>query len=116
MSRSYGKNKLKPPGAMKAVLTGLFQGQLANVVLTLSILISSFLLIVMSHEQRQLYAELEQLHQHRDELDVEWRQLRLEQRVMAEHSRLEQIAHEKLGMLNLELKSERIVRQVKDGD
>ena len=92
------KTKLKPPGAMKAVLYGLFEGQLINFLLVFGILISAFTLIVMSHEQRQLYADLEQLEQSRDELDIEWRQLRLEQRVMAEHSRLEQLARQKLGM------------------
>ena len=106
---------------MKAVLMGLYQGQLINFLLVLGILVSAFTLIIMSHEQRQLYAELEQLEQSRDQLDIEWRQLRLEQRVMAEHSRLEQLARQKLGMQKLDLKSERIVRQinerqVKDGE
>ena len=111
------KQKLKPPGAMKAVIAGLFhQGQLSSLLLTAAILISAFTLIIMSHEQRQLFAELENLQQQRDELDVEWRRLRLEQRVMAEHSRLEEIARKKLGMKNLDLKSERIVRQVSDGE
>ena len=109
------RTKIKPPGAMKAVI-GIFKGQLSNVLLTLCILITAFSLISMSHQQRQLYAELEPLQQERDKLDIEWRKLRLEQRVMAEHSRLEQLARKKLGMTNLDLKSERIVRQVKDGD
>lgn len=110
------QKKVTPPSAMRAVLSGIFTGQLTNILLILGLLISAFTLIVMSHEQRQLYAELEKLEQRRDELDVEWRQLRIEQRVMAEHSRLEQLANEKLGMRNLDLKSERIVRQVDDGE
>ena len=110
------KVKLKPPGAMKAVLSGLVRGQLINFLLVFGILISAFTLIIKSHEQRQLYAELEQLEQSRDELDIEWRELRLEQRVMAEYSRLEKIARQKLGMQKLDLKSERIVRQVKNGE
>ena len=108
--------KIKPPGAMKAVFSGLFQGQLSTLILMICILGSAFSLIIASHEQRQLFAELEKLEQKRDELDVEWRRLRLEQRVMAEYSRLENLAHKKLGMKNLDLKSERIVRQVDDGE
>lgn len=110
-----GRKKLKPPGAMKAVISGLLKGNMLNLVLIAALLISAFTLIIMSHQQRQLYAELEKLHQQRDELDVEWRRLRLEQRVMIEHSRLEQLARTKLGMKNLDLQSERIVRQVIDG-
>jgi len=99
---------------MNAVVMGLFKGQLVNIVLLSLVLGSAFLLIIKSHEQRQLYAQLEEYEQHRDQLDIEWRELRLEQRVMAEHSRLEQIAKNKLGLKNLDLKSERIVRRVKD--
>ncbi len=76
----------------------------------------NFTLIIMSHEQRRLYAELEKLQQQRDELDIEWRRLRLEQRVLAEHSRLEKLARTKLDMKALDLKSERIVRQVNGGE
>ncbi len=110
------RHKLKPPGAMKAVIVGLFKGHLGSFLLMMSILASAFTLIITSHEQRRLYAELETLQQQRDELDVEWRRLRLEQRVMAEHSRLEELARIKLGMKTLDLKSERIVRQVNGSD
>jgi len=108
------KIKLKIPSAMDAVLTGLFKDQLVNIALLGLLVVSAFTLIIQSHEQRQLYAQLEVLEQHRDQLDVEWRELRLEQRVMAEHSRLEEIAKNKLGLKNLDLKSERIVRRVND--
>ena len=109
-------NKLKLPGAMKAIVLGMLKGQFSNIVLTVFILATAFSLITMSHQQRQLFAELENLEQERDKLDIEWRKFRLEQRVMAEHSRLEQLAKVKLGMKSLDLKSERIVRQVKDGE
>ncbi|RLA00715.1 MAG: cell division protein FtsL [Gammaproteobacteria bacterium] len=110
------KKKLKPPGAMEAVITGMFRGQLINSLLIAGVMLSAFTLIITSHEQRQQYAKLENLQQNRDQLDVEWRRLRLEQRVMAEHSRLEQLASKKLGMKNLDLKSERIVRRISDGE
>ena len=110
------KVKLKPPGAMIAVLNGLSKGSLGTFILIIAMFISAFTLIVMSHEQRRLYAELETLEQQREQLDVEWRRLRLEQRVMAEHSRLEEVARTKIGMKTLDIKSERIVRQVKDSE
>ena len=116
LQKASSKKKLKPPGAMKAVVKGLFQGQLSNLLLTITILISAFTLVIKSHEQRQFFSELETLQQQRDELDIEWRRLKLEQRVLAEYSRLEELARNKLGMQNLDLKSERIVRQVDDGE
>ncbi len=114
MKRSLKKQTLKIPNAMTAVVSGLFKDQWVNFLLVSAIMISAFTLIIKSHEQRQLYADLENLEQHRDQLDIEWRQLRLEQRVMAEHSRLEEIAKNKLGLKNLDLKSERIVRRVNE--
>ena len=116
MSKDQQKQNIKPPGAMRAVLDGLLRVQLSIWLLTVCIMISAFVLIVVSHEQRQLFAELERLEQQRDVMDIEWRNLRLEQRVLAEQSKLEELARNKLGMKNLDLKSERIVRQVDDGE
>lgn len=86
-----------------------------TIVLATATLVSAFYLVVQTHEQRQLYAELEQLNKQRDDLDVELRELRLEIQMLAEHSRLENEA-EDLGMKKLDLKSEKIVKPVKDSD
>lgn len=116
MTKNRRKKPLKPPMLITALLGDLIGKNLLPLVLVALTLGSAFGLVILSHQQRQLYAELELLNKQRNELDVEWRQLRLEQRVLAEHSRLEELATAQLGMKNLDLKSERIVKQVKDGD
>jgi cell division protein FtsL len=98
------------------VLKHLFTGNFWTLMLATLTLSSAFGLVVLTHEQRQAYAELEQLNIDRDALDVEERELTLEQRTLAEHSRLEEIAKQDLGMKTLDLRSERIVKQVKESD
>jgi len=50
------------------------------------------------HESRKLFVELQQLEKERDELNVEWGRLQLEQGAWSSHGRVEQIAREKLSM------------------
>jgi cell division protein FtsL len=45
-----------------------------------------------------LFVELQQLEKERDELNVEWGRLQLEQGAWSAHGRVEQIAREKLSM------------------
>ena len=69
-------------------------------VLTLSalLLITALAVVYLSHLNRELMVEREQLLQQRDELDVEWRHLIIEQTALAEHSRIEQLAQADLQM------------------
>ncbi len=47
---------------------------------------------------RQMVIQQDVLLQQRDDIDLHWRHLLLEQRALAEHSRVEQIARDRLGM------------------
>lgn len=47
---------------------------------------------------RQMVIQQDVLLQQHDDIDLRWRHLLLEQRALAEHSRVEQIARERLGM------------------
>ena len=114
MSKVQRKQNIKPPMLVMTVLNHVMKNNLVTMALVLITLASAFGLIVLSHKQRNLYAELEQLHTERNQLDVEWRNLSLEQRHLGEHARLEEVATEQLGMKNLDVKSERIVRQVNE--
>ncbi|RUO26627.1 cell division protein FtsL [Aliidiomarina minuta] len=64
----------------------------------LLVLISSLAVIYLTHANRELIAERETLLQARDELDVEWRHLVIEQSSLAEHSRIEHLATRDLNM------------------
>ena len=47
---------------------------------------------------RQMVIQQDVLLQQRDDIDLRWRHLLLEQRALAEHSRVERIARERLNM------------------
>ena len=67
-------------------------------VLWLGVLGSSLGVIYAKHEARSRFNELQQLTQQRDDLDIEWGQLQLEQSTWATHGRVEQVARDDLRM------------------
>ena len=50
------------------------------------------------HEHRQLFVQLSKLERARDELDIEFGRLQLEQATWAESHRIDQVARTRLGM------------------
>jgi len=66
--------------------------------LWLLVLVSAVAVVVTSHRCRLLYAELARLQQQENHLQVEWGQYLLEQSSWASLNRIEQLAHEELGM------------------
>jgi cell division protein FtsL len=46
-----------------------------------------------------LFVEFEQLTQERDELNIEWGQLQIEQSTWAQHARIEQVASDDLSLV-----------------
>ncbi|MCW8886430.1 MAG: cell division protein FtsL [Motiliproteus sp.] len=67
-------------------------------ILTVFIVFSALAVIYSAYLYRQLFNEQQQMLQVRDELQVEWGQLLLEQSALAAHSRIETIVTKKLGM------------------
>ena len=51
------------------------------------------------HEARVRFVELRALERERDQLEIEWGKLRIEQSAWATHSRVENLAREELGMV-----------------
>jgi cell division protein FtsL len=97
----------------KSVLTlDIWQDVLQNFVsytLLILVVISAFSVIYYTHVNRQTTSELEQLFTRRDELDIEWRNLLLEQNSLAEHSAIESKATKLLKMKRPNAKSEIII-------
>jgi cell division protein FtsL len=60
--------------------------------------ISALALIYTKHESRKLFVQLEQLTTERDELNIEWGQLQIEQSTWATHARIERVALEELSL------------------
>ncbi len=61
--------------------------------------ISAIALVYTKHESRKLFVELEQLTTERDELNIEWGQLQIEQSTWATHARIERVALEELSLV-----------------
>ena len=58
--------------------------------------VSALALVYTKHESRKLFVELEQLTDERDQLNIEWGQLQIEQSTWAAHARIEQVATDDL--------------------
>jgi cell division protein FtsL len=68
------------------------------VVLVLANVASAIAVVFARHEHRQLFIQLSMLEKARDELNIEFGRLQLEQATWAESNRIDQVAREKLGM------------------
>lgn len=79
-------------------------------ILLLLVVISAFSVIYFTHMNRQTTSELETLRTQRDELDIEWRNLLLEQNSLSEHSVIESKAAKQLGMKRPSADSEIIIK------
>lgn len=61
--------------------------------------LSATALVYTKHESRKLFVELEGLTQERDNLNIEWGQLQIEQSTWAQHARIEQVAKDDLSLV-----------------
>jgi cell division protein FtsL len=61
--------------------------------------ISAMVVVYVRHHHRLSYVALQQAQQSRDDLNIEWGQLLLEQSTWAIHNRVETEANRKLGMV-----------------
>lgn len=81
--------------------------------LALLVLASSLGVIYAKHQSRKLFVELDTLKKERDEMNVEWGRLQLEQSTLATHSRIERTAKKRLNMITPEYEQVLIVRPEK---
>ena len=81
-----------------------------RVLLYLMVIASAMAVILSSHQNRQQVIALEDLMQEKDELDVEWRNLVLEQRALTEHNRIETLVEKQLDMYRPTADDEVVVR------
>ena len=61
--------------------------------------VSAVALVYTKHESRKLFVELEGLTHARDNLNIEWGQLQIEQSTWAQHARIEQVAKDDLSLV-----------------
>ena len=72
--------------------------RLVLVVLVAACVVSAIGVVHARHEHRQLYVDMTRLERARDELNIEFGRLQLEQATWAESNRVDQVARTRLGM------------------
>jgi cell division protein FtsL len=77
---------------------GTRQPIVLTTVFALVCVISAVALVYTKHESRRLFVELESLTAERDELNIEWGQLQIEQSTWATHARIERVAADDLSL------------------
>jgi len=60
---------------------------------------TAIIVVYARHEHRQLFVALTRLERERDELNIEFGRLQLEQATWAESNRIDQVARNRLGMV-----------------
>jgi cell division protein FtsL len=80
-------------------------------VMIIVVMISAMGVIAAKHESRKRFVALQALEKARDQMNVEWGQLQLEQGTWATNSRVERIAREKLHFINPDMEAVVIVKQ-----
>ena len=79
-------------------------------VLFLAVVGSCLGIVYSKHMSRKLFVQLQQLEAGRDQADIQWGRLQLEQSTWATHGRVERIARNKLQMVQPESDSVVILR------
>ncbi|HEY9199578.1 MAG TPA: cell division protein FtsL [Gammaproteobacteria bacterium] len=67
-------------------------------LLVLAVIVSALGVVYAKHQSRKLFVALQGLEAERDEMNIEWGQLQLEQSTWATHGRVEELAREQLKM------------------
>ncbi len=73
--------------------------------------LSALALVYTKHESRTLFIELQGLSQERDDLNIEYGQLQIEQSMWATHSRIEKLASEDLELIRPESEDIYVIEQ-----
>lgn len=81
------------------------------VILLLAVLVSAIGVVWTRHESRVLFVELTRLQNQRDELNIEYGRLELEQATWAEPRRIDEEARSKLGMVTPRPQDIQLVRR-----
>jgi cell division protein FtsL len=71
------------------------------VLLLLAVVSTSVGIVYSKHRGRELFIELQALGNERDNMDIEWGQLQLEQSTLTTQGQVERAARDRLDMVNL---------------
>lgn len=74
-------------------------GRLTMIIMAAAVFASALGVVFSTHESRKLFVELQAVQKVRNEMNVQWGRLQLEQSTWATHGRIERSANEKLDMV-----------------
>ncbi len=80
-------------------------------ILLIVTFVSAISVVYVKHYNRKLFVELQQQEKQRDDMDVEWGKLQIEQNTWATHARIERIAKKKLQMITPDTSDVIYIRQ-----
>ncbi|MEW9797212.1 cell division protein FtsL [Alteromonas sp. CYL-A6] len=106
---SAGKSKTTSFSLLLILVSDLTRNKL-RVLLYLMVMGSAMAVTLSTHHNRQQIIALEDLMEEKDQLDVEWRNLVLEQRALTEHNRIETLVQKQLDMHRPQADEEVVVR------
>ena len=98
----------RQPNLFKEIFKGLGANKLTLALLVV-ILASSLAVVQVTHLARQQLIEQDKLLQERDELDLEWRYLLVEEEFYSQHVRIEEVATMQLEMKRPTSQDEQVV-------
>ncbi len=81
------------------------------IALALAVVLSAVAVVYTKHESRRYFVELQRLTDERDQLNIEWGQLQIEQSTYATHGRVEALATEELDLSRPELADVYVIEQ-----
>ncbi|WP_404342513.1 cell division protein FtsL [Pseudoalteromonas mariniglutinosa] len=98
----------RQPTLFIEIIKGLAANKLTLILLAV-ILLSSLTVVQVTHLARQQLIEQDKLLQERDELDLEWRYLLVEEEFYSQHARIEEIATMQLDMKRPTSQDEQVI-------
>nr|WP_310508946.1 cell division protein FtsL [Arsenophonus sp.] len=87
----------------------IFRHGFIQMILLIVIIISAISIITVSYETRLLTAQKDLITEENDLLDIEWRNLILEEISLGNHNRIERLAIDKLHMIHVNPMQEHIL-------
>ncbi|EKE71458.1 cell division protein FtsL [Gallaecimonas xiamenensis] len=98
----------RQPKLVEIILAEVWQSKWL-LLLFFAVIASAFAVVFLAQSNRLLTAHKEQLMVERENLDVEWRHLNLEEGALGEHSRVEGIARRELDMKRVSRTDEKVI-------
>ncbi len=84
---------------------------LPALLLLAAVITSAVAVVYARHETRKLFTELQTLTTERDRLEMDWGRLQIEQSTWSSHARVERLAREQMGMIDVPADRAKVLAQ-----